>query len=152
RIVPLPITASHVTLKWRGAHDATVSLAFGMQPNALGEEVPLAIDDDEQGPDPDQPRSRGPKDGPDETYSDVIWTGGARFVRVTTSRPLPQLSVLAIDAKPDVGLAPAAPAVADAALDQPAILPRSAWGADESLRFDAAGHETWPAQFNPMQV
>ena len=152
RIVPLPIEASHVTLKWRGAADAQVTLAFGMQPNALGEEVPVEVDDDAQAADPDQPNGHGNADPADTTYSDVLWTGGARFVRVTTSRPLQQLGILAIDARADVGLAPAPPAVADAAMDQPTILPRSAWGADESLRFDSAGHETWPAEFYPMQV
>ena len=152
RIVPLPIEASHVTLKWRGAVDAQVTVAFGMQPNQLGEEVPVEVDDDAQAADPDQPKRHGNPDPADQTYSDVLWTGGARFVRVTTSRPLHQLDVLAIDAKADVGLAPAPPAVADAAVDQPTILPRSAWGADESLRFDSGGHETWPAEYYPMQV
>ena len=152
RTLKLPIDASHVALKWRGADDATVSVAFGIQPTELGEEVPVPIDDDDVGPDSDQPNGRGQKDAPDETYSDVLWTGGARFVRVTTSRPLPQLGVLAIDARADIGLAPAPTAVADAAVDQPTILPRSAWGADESLRFDGGGHETWPPEFYPMQV
>ena len=41
RVVPLPMTASHVMLSWHGAHDAAVSVAFGMQPNALGEELSL---------------------------------------------------------------------------------------------------------------
>ncbi|HTK45284.1 MAG TPA: N-acetylmuramoyl-L-alanine amidase [Patescibacteria group bacterium] len=152
RVVPLPIEASHVALKWRGAKDATVSVAFGLKPNALGEEVPVPIDDDEQGPDPDQVQAHGRTDPGNETYSDVLWTGGARFVRVTTSRPLAQLGVLAIDARADIGLAPAPTAVADAAVDQPTILPRSAWGADESLRFDGGGHETWPAEYYPLQV
>jgi hypothetical protein len=152
RVVPLPIDASHVTLKWRGAPDATVSVAFGMKPNELGEEVPVTVDEDAQAADPDQPKGHGNADPADETYSDVLWTGGARFVRVTTSRPLPQLGVLAIDARADIGLAPAPSAVADAAVDAPKILPRSAWGADESLRFDGGGHETWPAEFYPMQV
>jgi len=152
RTLRLPITASHVELKWRGAADATVSVAFGMRPNELGEEVPVPIDDDDVGPDSDQPQARGQKDAPDETYSEVLWTGGARFVRVTTSHPLPQLGVLAIDARADIGVVAAPAAVADAAVDQPTIIPRSGWGADESLRFDAAGHETWPPQFNPMQI
>jgi len=152
RTLQLPITASHVMLKWRAAPDAVVSVAFGMKPNELGEEVPVAVDDDDTGPDADQPQSRGHKDAPDESYSEVLWTGGARFVRVTTSQPLRQLGVLAIDAQADIGLVDPPPAVADAAVDQPTILPRSAWGADESLRFDSAGHETWPAQFNPMQI
>jgi N-acetylmuramoyl-L-alanine amidase len=152
RTLPLPITASHVALKWRAAADATVSVAFGMKPNELGEEVPVPIDDDDVGPDSDQPQARGRKDAPDETYSDVLWTGGARFVRVTTSRPLPQLGVLAIDAKADIGLAPEPANVVSADVGMPTILRRSAWGADESLRFDGGGHETWPAEFYPMQA
>jgi hypothetical protein len=152
RLVPLPIEASHVTLKWRGAADANVTVAFGMRPNELGEEVPVTVDEDAQAADADEPHAHGKADPADETYSDVLWTGGARFVRVTTSRPLPQLSVLAIDARADIGLAPPPTAVADAAVDAPPILPRSAWGADESLRFDGGGHETWPAEFYPMQV
>jgi hypothetical protein len=135
-----------------GAHDAIVSVAFGMKPNELGEEVPVPIDEDEVGADSDREPAHGKVDPADETYSDVLWTGGARFVRVTTSRPLPQLGVLAIDARADIGLAAAPTAVADAAVDQPTILPRSAWGADESLRFDSGGHETWPPEFYPMQV
>jgi hypothetical protein len=154
RTVRLPITASHVALTWRGARDATVSVAFGMRPTALGEDVPVTIDDDDVGPDSDQTRGHGPRtlDRQDETYSDVLWTGGARFARITTSRPLAQLDVLAIDAGADVGLAPGAAGVVDAAVDAPTILPRSAWGADESLRFDGGGHETWPPEFSPMQV
>ena len=152
RTLSLPITASHVMLKWRGAAEATVSVAFGMKPNELGEEVPVPIDDDDVGPDSDQAPGLGRKDAPDEMYSEVLWTGGARFVRVTTSRPLPQLGVLAIDARADIGLVAPPTTVADAAVDQPTIIPRSGWGADESLRFGAAGHETWPPQFNPMQL
>ena len=91
RTLQLPIDASHVALKWRGAHDAIVSVAFGMKPNELGEEVPVPIDEDEVGADSDREPAHGKVDPADETYSDVLWTGGARFVRVTTSRPLPQL-------------------------------------------------------------
>ena len=31
------------------------------------------------------------------------------------------------------------------------IISRSAWGADESLRFDAAGDEQWPREYYPVQ-
>src|SRR5206468_4192906 len=40
---------------------------------------------------------------------------------------------------------------AGAAVAQPNILPRSAWGADESLRFDSTGKETWAPTFWPIQ-
>jgi hypothetical protein len=150
RIVPLPMTASHVVLKWRG-HGATISVAFGMRPNALGEDVPLDAGDAHEWLDAGDPRGQGRAADADLNYSDVVWTGGAKFVRVTTDRPLGQLTVVAIDARADIGLAPDPANVASAAVDMPNILPRSAWGADESLRFDAGGHETWPPEFSPMQ-
>jgi hypothetical protein len=34
----------------------------------------------------------------------------------------------------------------------PAYLSRTAWGADESLRFDSAGVEKWPVEYYPAQV
>ena len=150
RIVPLPITASHVALKWRGAHEAQISVAFGTRPNELGEDVSVSHDDDDGFDAGDVPPRAKPAE-PDETYSDVLWTGGAKFVRVTSDRPIGKLTVLAIDARADVGLIPGPTGIVDAAMDQPTIIPRSGWGADESLRFDASGQETWPPEFSPMQ-
>lgn len=149
RIVSLPITASHVTLSWHGARDAFVTVAFGMRPSELGEEVPVGLDLDE--PDLADIHGQGRLDAAGETYSEVLWTGGARFVRVTTTRSLGKVTVTAIDAQADKGVAPGDANVASAAMDLPPIIPRSGWGADESLRFDAGGHETWPAEFSPMQ-
>jgi hypothetical protein len=151
RIVPLPITASHVELRWRGAREAQFSLAFGMHPNELGEEVVVQHGDEDGGLDADEPNAHRVAPAGDETSSDVIWTGGARFVRVTTDRPIGKLTVVAIDARADIGLIPGPSGVVDAAMDQPTIIPRSGWGADESLRFDASGEETWPPSFSPMQ-
>ena len=151
RIVPLPITASHIALKWRGAPEAQISVAFGNGPNELGEEVPASHVDEDEGPDDGDVPPRAKPAEPDETYSDVLWTGGATFVRVTSDRPIGKLTVMAIDARSDVALLPGPAATVDAAMDQPTIIPRSGWGADESLRFDAAGHETWPPEFAPMQ-
>jgi peptidoglycan/xylan/chitin deacetylase (PgdA/CDA1 family) len=34
---------------------------------------------------------------------------------------------------------------------QPHVIPRSAWGADESLRFNSTGKEIWPPVFWPIQ-
>ena len=150
RLVPLPITASHVALSWRGAPDAVVSVAFGMQPNALGEEVPLGAVDADEAPDDVDLHGKGRTQAA-MTASDVLWTGGARFVRVTSDRPLGKVTVTAIDAQADKGLQPFSANVASAAVDQPNILPRAAWGADEDLRFDSGGHETWPAELSPMQ-
>jgi hypothetical protein len=152
RVVPLPITASHVALHWLGAHDAQISVAFGMRPNELGEEVQVGPGDENDGPDADDLHGRRVETLTDATSSDVLWTGGARFVRITTDRPIGQLTVIAIDAQADKGYVPGPIAIADAAMDQPAIIPRSGWGADESLRFDSGGHEVWPPEFAPMQV
>jgi N-acetylmuramoyl-L-alanine amidase len=41
--------------------------------------------------------------------------------------------------------------VAVAGYPQPVVIPRSGWGADESLRFDANGKEIWPSAFYPVQ-
>lgn len=149
RVVPLPMTASHVMLSWHGASDAVVSVAFGMQPNELGEEVPVGVVDEDEAPDDVDLKGRG--QAADATSSDVLWTGGARFVRITSSRSLGKVTVTAIDAQADKGLQPFTANVAAAAVDQPNILPRQAWGANESYRFDGGGHETWPAEFSPMQ-
>jgi uncharacterized protein with LGFP repeats len=37
------------------------------------------------------------------------------------------------------------------AVPQPPVIPRSGWGADESLRFDSSGNEIWPPAFYPVQ-
>lgn len=38
-----------------------------------------------------------------------------------------------------------------APMAQPRVIPRAAWGADESLRFSSAGKEIWPRTFWPVQ-
>jgi len=127
RLVRLPIEASHVVLHWVGAPEALVSVAFGETPLGLSEEVQVI-------PDPDAEAA------PDEAFSEVLWTGGARFVRVTTDRPLTNLEITAIDStdrRPGLHLAPS---VVDAAVGQPTIISRANWGANESYRFDSGGH------------
>jgi hypothetical protein len=42
-------------------------------------------------------------------------------------------------------------AAAAATASAPTYLSRAAWGADETLRFDSAGHENWPAEYFPVQ-
>jgi peptidoglycan/xylan/chitin deacetylase (PgdA/CDA1 family) len=42
-------------------------------------------------------------------------------------------------------------APARAAAEPPPVIPRAGWGADESLRFNAAGAEIWPRMFWPVQ-
>jgi hypothetical protein len=152
RVVPLPITASHVALRWQGDEEAEISVAFADRPNEFGEEVPANhVDEDAAPDDRDRPAPAGSAAGADVVESGVLWTGGARFVRVTTERPIGKLTVIAIDAQADKGLVPGGFAIAEAAMSQPAIIRRSGWGADESLRFDSGGHEIWPPSFTPLQ-
>jgi hypothetical protein len=135
-LVRLPIDASHVVVHWTGAPDAQITLAFGETPSKLSEETAAP-------PEEDSP--------PGEALSDVIETGGARFVRVTTDTPIASLTINAIDSRDRrPGLHLAAP-VADAAVGQPAIISRAGWGADESYRFDSSGHERFATGYFPLQ-
>jgi hypothetical protein len=138
RIVPLPFSASHVSVRWSRAHDAEITVAFAERPNEFGEDVPVG-------------HSEASDDDGDETWGAVLWTGGARFVRITTDRPIGRLTVIGIDAQADRGLAVGPAGVASAATSQPNIVSRAEWGADESKRFDSGGNETWPPSFSPMQ-
>jgi N-acetylmuramoyl-L-alanine amidase-like protein len=158
RTVRLPITASHVVLNWTGDHEAAITVAFGMTPNALGEEVPVEHSEDVEAGTDESVAARGGAGAAvgrgaeaEEAAGDVIWTGGAKFVRITSDRPLKRVTVVAIDAQADKGFVPGGIAVASAAMNQPPIIRRAAWGADESLRFDSGGKEVWPPSFTPMQ-
>ena len=139
QVVPLPIAASDVALHWSGAADAKISIAFANANGQFGEDVP--VDRDEAGED------RG---GP-ETYGDVIWAAGSRLVRVTSDRPIDRLTVLAFKSDGPAQQVLASGPVVAAAAGQPAVITRASWGANESLRFDAGGHEMWPPSYGPIQ-
>src|SRR6185503_11557107 len=130
RIVLLPIEASHVGLHWRGNPDAQLTIAFGRSPHEMGEEIPVGLDEESA-------LDAG------ETFGSVLGTGGARFARVTTDRPLASLKVVAIDAGDRRAHGPGAGAIAEAALAQPAVISRADWGVDESIRLDTGGHQRW---------
>jgi len=137
RTVALPFAASHVALHWPGARDARVSIAFAAAEGAFGPDIPVELDDVAEAPDAN------------ETYGFVLWADGARSARITSDRPLPRVSVLAMAQRE--GVAAAGGSVVEAAVGQHAVITRAGWGADESLRFDAGGHETWPPMFSPLQ-
>ena len=140
RVVELPIEASHVALHWRGQHDAALTVAFSAEGVAFG--APSAVEHDEVG----EQRGNG------ETYGAVIHAAGARFVRVTSDRPIARLTVLALDSAGSggspVGFGGATVA---AAVSQPSVIARAAWGADESLRFGTDGTQKWIPAFYPVQ-
>ena len=136
RVVKLPIAASHVALHWRGNPDAKVTIAFG-DGSSFG--APMVVERDEVG----EQRRNG------ETYGEVLFTGGSGFVRITTDRPIGALSVLALDSR--TTRASGAVGSVVSAAEQPAVISRAGWGADESLRFDSSGAEKWIPAFYPIQ-
>jgi uncharacterized protein with LGFP repeats len=81
----------------------------------------------------------------------VLPAGGATAVRVTSDKPLGRATVLAMAEGERVVTyrpVPAKPAGAD--VNQPPIVSRAGWGADESLRFKGK-RELWPPEFSPVQ-
>ena len=148
RLVALPLDASHVALHWRGNHHASVRVQFSVDGTNFG--APQSVE-------PDEAERDGTTTG--ETYSGVMYTGGATYVRISSDRPLGRVVVVAIDSRASTTTRAVRiavnPYVAAAAIDQPAIISRAAWGADESLRFqedpEPGAVERWPATFRPTQ-
>jgi hypothetical protein len=136
--VALPLTASHVSVHWTGAREARVTVAFAAAEGAFGEDIPATDDDAAETSDSA------------ETYGTVLWAGGARFVRITSDRPIARLSVVAM-AQPAGDSVTAGGSIARAAVGQHAVITRAQWGANESLRFDPGGHERWPPMYSPLQ-
>jgi hypothetical protein len=140
KVIPLPFEASHVALRWHGTDQDRLTIAFGLRPNELGEEVPVPLD-------------HAAEEGSGEVASGVLWTGGARFARVTTSRPIGSLKLLAMDAVGDRGPAIQLGGgnVANAAVGMPPVISRAGWGANESYRFDSGGYQRFPPHYAPLQ-
>ena len=95
-----------------------------------------------------------------ETYGAVMRAQEARLVRIWSDRPLRRVTVVAfLDRGQPLARPPAQSALrlntaattTTAGVAQPSVIPRSGWGADESLRFDATGKEIWPPAFFPIQ-
>ena len=137
--VALPFAASHVALHWPGNPGAVVTVALSPDGRTYG--PPTTVEPDEM----------GDRAGSTETYSGVIVADGARYVRVTTDRSMPTLAIVAMDSHENQTLQAGSGSVANAAVSQPSIISRAAWGADESLRFDSQGLDRWPEVFEPIQ-
>ena len=135
-VLRLPAAATDVAAYWRGAPQARVTLAFSRDGVSFG--VPVDAGRDEVG----EQRANG------ITYGAIRAAGGAVAVRVVSDRVLARVSVVGMSDGARVVTRTRASRSANAAVAQPAVLPRSAWGADESLRFDATGKETWPPTFH----
>jgi N-acetylmuramoyl-L-alanine amidase len=142
QVIRLPIAASHVVLRWTGAPDASLSVALGRSPEVLTEEILISAHEDgdhEDGDDRDTV----------ESWSEVIWADGARYARVTSDRPIAHLTVSAIDADASRGIDQSG--VVHAAVNQPPIITRAGWGADESYSYNSGGHVRYAPNYSPIQ-
>ncbi|HEY8238481.1 MAG TPA: N-acetylmuramoyl-L-alanine amidase [Candidatus Limnocylindrales bacterium] len=136
QLVHLPIAASHVVLHWTGAPEAVLSIAVGRTPDQLSEEIPLGADEDA---DP----------AAVDSWSEVVWAGGARYARVTSDRPIAHLTVSAIDADASRGIDQSG--VVLAAVNQPAVITRAGWGANEDYSHNAGGYVRFAPNYTPLQ-
>ena len=135
----LPIAASHVAVHWPGRPDARVTAAFSADGETFS--APVVVAHDEVG----EQRQNG------ETYGSVMVASGATVVRVTTDRPMPRVSVLAMDSTASAETGWSLGGVAAAAVPQPDVITRAGWGANEAYRFDSRGGERWVPEFYPVQ-
>ncbi len=138
-IVALPFAASHVALHWPGVPDALVTVAFSQDGQNFG--AATEVDHDEV----------GDRAGSTETYGNVLVAHGARFVRVTSDRPLADVTVVTLDSRVDEPAVVGNGSTVSASVGQPTVITRAGWGANESFRFDNQGLELWPRVFQPVQ-
>lgn len=138
-VVTLPINAQHLALHWAGDPQAEVAVAFSRDGKSFADSTDVGRDE------------LGEQRADGRTYGSVLVAGGAQFVRVSSDRPLANLAVLSLADGERVERKAAIGRVAGAAGAQPVTIPRSGWGADETLRFDAQGNESWTPTFWPVQ-
>jgi hypothetical protein len=141
RTFHLPRRASEIAIYWRGARRAHVWVALSRDGRRFGRFHRVRLDE------------LGPRRPNGNTYGNLIVAGGARVVRVKTDLALSRLTVLGLtDGGGPAPRALSTPRVRAASVPaQPNVIPRSGWGADESLRFDSTGREVWPPAFYPVQ-
>jgi hypothetical protein len=129
--------ATHIAVHWRGNSTALVRVALSRDGRRFARPRAVVLDE------------LGEQRGNGETYGAVMPARGARAVRVWSDRRLRRLSVLVLS---DRGRGSGRQWLASAAtVAQPAVISRTGWGADESLRFDSTGNEIWPPEFWPIQ-
>jgi len=132
----LPFPTRHAALYWTGNPDAEVTVSFSRDGASFGEA--FLVEHDEVG----MQRDNG------QTYGAILPAGGATIARVTSDRPLGRLTVLALaDGGTSVEKSPVPGRPAGSAST---VLPRSAWGADEKLRFNGTTNR-WPPVFQTVQ-
>jgi len=140
RTLALPRRTTHVAVYWRGSQRARVQVALSRDGRTFGRLQRVTIDD------------RGALRHDGVTYGNLMVARGVTVVRVRSDRRLSRLTVLGLADRgaPAHRTSPAKASAATAAL-QPSVISRAGWSADESLRFDATGKESWPPAFYPVQ-
>ncbi len=145
----LRFAATHLGLRWVADGPGSSELAFAVRTSEDGREwsawlaVPAAgVRPGAAGAEGHSALARVPRGGYAQYRVQFPEEPGARLVQLT-------LSYLNPYDGPERALAVAA-------LDRPAGFPfpfrsREEWGADESLRFDAGGAETWPRMYVPVK-
>ena len=132
----LPAGTTHFALHWRRSPGARIVFRLSRDGRRFGRVRSVLLDELAEG--------RGGR----EVYGSVTLARGARAVRVLVSRPVRRVSLLTLREGHSTRAAPVASA---ASISQPPIVLRAGWGADERLRFDSSGKETWPPAFYPVQ-
>jgi hypothetical protein len=139
QLVRLPIAASHVSLHWTGSPDAHLTLNVGRTPDQMSEDIAIGADDD----------AAPWADPTSVNFSEVIWADGARWARIRTDQPIQELTVVAMDTDDSRGVDQSG--VVDAAVDQPAVITRAGWGANEAYSHNSGGYERFAQQYAPLQ-
>jgi hypothetical protein len=129
---------SHVAIHWTGHRDAHLTAAFSTDGSTFGEPQEVLVDE----------VGAGRNDG--QTYGAVMVATGARVVRVTADERIGAVTVVGMDAGADVP-ADTGGGHVSALSPIPTIIPRSSWGADESIRYDILGDEWWTKAYYPLQ-
>jgi hypothetical protein len=131
----LPFAADHVAVYWKGHPDARVRVGFASAPLVDAGRDELGAQ-----------RHNG------ITYGAILLAPHTKVVRIVSNKPLAAVHVFAVPDHPlrwiGDNLLPQKPAPGKVA--RPAIIARSDWGADESLRF-SNGRERWTPTFYPVQ-
>ncbi|HZN16284.1 MAG TPA: N-acetylmuramoyl-L-alanine amidase, partial [Acidimicrobiales bacterium] len=138
-VVELPLAASHVALHWPGNEEAALTVAFSRDGQTFGPETAVEHDEVDD------------REASAETYGGVLFADGARFARVSSDRPLEDVTVVALDSHEEIGVVDPPSSMALAATGQPPIITRAQWGANESWRFTSQGLEIWPRVFERVQ-
>lgn len=131
RVVPTDFPVEHLGISWTGVGQVEVRFSISGTWSPWQE-----VEDDGL---PARGRSFGHLlDGGDaRAYQVRGWADDVRAVAINTTDGSRTFQPRAVQA--------------EATLEQPALVSRAQWGADENLRFNSGGTEVWPPTFHPTQ-